>query len=263
MFTVVSEERSAHQNAMLGHSSGKKITAGLSAPGAALCYQPPKQAQNKLSPPDPFNGQKKSGEHAVRPNPLVSCGTREVNYFAPAPAPAKLSSDDVDTLVSVPISIPPVCAQMSVGQSETQTIDSSFLAAELIRKLLDNPDDADIYHVLKLFYANQSHNPLVELECGTIAFVHTDSQGSVRVFIGSMHDFCLFAVSEDTFEGALAVEELFEYEHALGQSTVRRQTADEMGSRIAGRKMYPVLEFTSFVSPAQGKATCQVKKQWR
>lgn len=139
-----------------------------------------------------------------------------------------------------------------------------MLPAELIYVLQAQTNHDSIYTKLGQFSKRHAHNPLLELASGTIAFVAAEDSGRIRVYIGSMRDYCLFSRRTNMLEGTLAIEEMFEYESSYGQIVVLHKRAGEIvPSLVAGRKMYPVLEFSSFTESGCGKATCHIKSEWR
>lgn len=139
-----------------------------------------------------------------------------------------------------------------------------MLPTELIYVLQAQTNHDSIYTKLAQFSKRHAHNPLLELASGTVAFVCAEDNGRIRVYIGSMRDYCLFSRRTNMLEGTLAVEEMFEYETSYGQIVVLHKRAGEIvPSQVAGRKMYPVLEFSSYTEFGYGKATCQIKSEWR
>ncbi|MBY0548875.1 MAG: hypothetical protein K2W95_16505 [Candidatus Obscuribacterales bacterium] len=139
-----------------------------------------------------------------------------------------------------------------------------MLPAELIYVLQAQTNHDSIYTKLSQFCKRHAHNPLLELASGTVAFVASEESGRIRVYIGSMRDYCLFSRRTNMLEGTLAIEEMFEYETSYGQLVVVHKRAGEIvPGLVAGRKMYPVLEFISYTESGCGKASCYIKSQWR
>lgn len=141
---------------------------------------------------------------------------------------------------------------------------SEMLPLELIAALKATADKSNIHHRLQQYCKHESHNPLLELPSGMVAFIALEDNGTIKVFVGNMRDFSLFCVRTNMLDGTLPLEEMYEYREAGGDIQITRKRANEIGpSQIAGRKMFPVLQFMSYTIAGYGKATYQIKSEWR
>lgn len=212
----------------------------------------------------------------TRPEPLV--------YKRPQTAPAKLINQSPSEWKNKPSIVYPKPVPTVKPESRTPAVDpcspldtmstaehhlpegtiGKMLPTELIYVLQAQTNHDSIYTKLGQFCKRHAHNPLLELASGTVAFIAAEDSGRIRVYIGSMRDYCLFSRRTNMLEGTLAIEEMFEYETSYGQIVVLHKRAGEIvPSQVAGRKMHPVLEFSSYTESGCGKATCHIKSEWR
>lgn len=222
--------------------------AAHNQPAAPLRYNAP-AIPNKVVPAAPMDWKATSGHNqSAAPARLPQSGLQQPGMPAlPKPVPDELIGDLVRT---ADYALPG-----EVGD---------LLPLELVYAIKAQANKVSIHQKLQQYCKRESHNPLLELPSGTVAFIALEDSGKIRVFIGNMRDFSLFCVRTNMLDGTLALEEMYEYQEVAGQVEVVRKRASEIGpSQIAGRKMHPVLQFMSYTIPGYGKATYQVKSEWR
>ncbi|MBY0550618.1 MAG: hypothetical protein K2W95_25290 [Candidatus Obscuribacterales bacterium] len=134
---------------------------------------------------------------------------------------------------------------------------------ELLESMLESPHEDNVFENLKRFLSEFAHRPLIESESGVVAFVaREETDRHIRVFVGSMQDFCLMSGDGDSIEGQLTIDEVFEYDEEENQPLmIIRKTSQQLAPSIAGRKTFLVLEFKGFEN-GPGAATHTVKKEW-
>lgn len=134
---------------------------------------------------------------------------------------------------------------------------------ELLETMMQSPHEETVFQNLKRFLSEFAHKPLIESESGVVAFVaREENDRHIRVFVGSMRDFCLMSGDDDSIEGQLTIDEVFEYDEEENQPLmIIRKTSQQLAPSIAGRKTFLVLEFKGSEN-GPGAATHSVKKEW-
>ena len=220
-------------------------------PIAPLAYRKPTQSNAKLVPVTPMEWSNANGAAKLMAPSRLSQPIAAVQPTIETRKADKSPGVPLDTMSTAEHHLP----SGTIGK---------MLPTELIYALQAQVSHDSIYKKLVQFCKTNAHNPLLELASGTVAFVARDEKGILRVFIGSMRDFSLYSVRTNMLDGTLAIEELFEYEESYDQIVVINKRASEIApSQVAGRKMFPLLEFSAYTLPGAGKATFKVKTQWR
>lgn len=133
------------------------------------------------------------------------------------------------------------------------------------------------YTALKNFHQINRHRPYVQLPCGLIAYVEYDVETErIRLFIGHKREFMIFTRGVKEQSAVLVIDEFFEYKvetqvtQILGFSKKEyiAQEKHKLGTEllrgndlVAGKKVYPTLQFSLFDDKSCGISSCSVKAE--
>lgn len=172
------------------------------------------------------------------------------------------ASKPVDQITNIePATVP--SSEPSQQQPIEVTEEIALNPQELLETMMQSPHEENVHRNLKRFLSEFAYKPLIETESGVVAFVaREENDRHIRVFVGSMRDFCLMSGDGDSIEGQLTIDEVFEYDEEENQPLmIIRKTSQQLAPSIAGRKTFLVLEFKGFEN-GPGAATHSVKKEW-
>ena len=212
-------------------------------------YLPSSSRLKSVSSPLGYKAASQTGEKQLLPSSLNFKGT-----IGPQPTAAQITNIEPQAVIPAEPPRTPVVIE-STATSPTP--------AELVDLMMQSPHENSVFENLKTFLTEYAHKPLIETESGVVAFVAQEGNDQhIRVYVGSMRDFCLMSGDNNSIEGQLTIDEVFEYDQEENQPLVIiRKTSQQLAPSIAGRKTFLVLEFNGF-EEGPGTATHSVKKEW-
>lgn len=158
----------------------------------------------------------------------------------------------------------PQSAEIEPRIAEDATLaDCPLPEDDILKALGADKSHSALHRALGLFWNQNSFNPVLELDSGTVVFVARVNDQIIRLYVGHMMEFSLFSTGDDSFEGALTIQELFEYEIRDARLFGVRKRSAELAPPIASRKMYPVLEFVTHERATGRTATYRMRQAWR
>lgn len=201
----------------------------------------------------------------------VSVPEEVKQHLAVEEEPARAAALANTTLVDarVPGEVVPALMSLTLGELISYAADGSLKnecslpPRELIDSLQAEPSHVDCFLKMWQFAGDSLHNPVLELSSGLVAVIaleHGAGEKLIQLYIGKGTEFSLFPSDDDSFEGTLAVDELYQYQTLDESLTVTLKTAQQLAPPIAGRKMFPELEFKTYEKRSGGVATFQLKK---